>query len=154
MKQILLNSIILIIFLCTEGCKKETLTHMTDFEMKIYNAVNDYRASKSLPDITLQVLMIDDAQNYSGKMADGTVTYGADDIMSSLDILKTNLGGDASGAVVQYSEYENADTVVNRMVSDQVKREVIEQDFNQTAVGTAKDSKGNWYITQIFIHIP
>jgi uncharacterized protein YkwD len=122
--------------------------------MKIYHAVNDYRESKSLPDITLQVLMIDDAQNYSRKMADGTVSYGVDDLMNSLNILKTNLGGDASGAVVQYSEYENADTVVNRMVRDQVKREVLEQDFNQTGVGVAKDNSGNWYVTQIFIHIP
>ena len=140
--------------LFTGSCKKENLTHMTDFEMKIYKKVNEYRGAKSLPDITLQVLMIDDAQNYSGKMADGTVPYGVDDIMNSLNVLKSNLGGDASGAVVQYSEYENADTVVNRMVKDQVKREVLEQDFNQTAVGAVKGNDGKWYVTQIFIHIP
>jgi len=151
----LLNLIACFILLFSGGCNKdENLVHISDFERAIYNAVNKYREKKSLPSITLQYLMIDDAQNYSKKMAAGTVCYGVDDVMNSLNILKTNLGGDACGAVVQFSEIGNADTIVNRMISDPVKREVLEQDFNQTGIGAAKDNSGNWYITQLFIHIP
>ena len=157
--SIFLTWLVFSIIMITGGCKKnETLTHITDFEKKIHTAVNTYRAKKSLPAITLQYLMVDDAQAHSGKMANGTTPYGVnstDQVMVDLNTLKNNLGGDAMGAVVQYSESENADTIVNRMVRDSQKRLVIEGNFNQTGVGSAKDATtGRWYVTQLFIHIP
>jgi uncharacterized protein YkwD len=155
MKPIFQSLIALIIILAASSCKKDkNPTHITDFETKIFNAVNTYRESKLLPKITMQYLMVEDAQIYSKKMADGVASYGVDGIMVILNEIKTNLGGDASGAVVQFSEFENADTVVNRMIRDPVKRQVLEQNFNQTGVGAAKDNSGNWYVTQLFIHIP
>ncbi len=154
MRWIIPALIIFVILISNGGCKKDDLVHLSDFEMKIYNAVNAYRKTQGLPEITLQYLMINDAQNYSKKMADGSVSYGTVDVMSSLNTLKNSLGGDESGAVVQFSEVENADTVVNRMIRDPVKLQVLKQDFNQTAVGSAKDNSGNWYVTQLFIHIP
>ena len=157
--SIFLSVIVLTIIMITGGCKDdETLTHVTDFEKKVHTAVNNYRATKGLSAITLQYLMVDDAQSHSRKMANGTAPYSVnstDVVMVNLNTLKNNLGGDAMGAVVQYSESENADTIVNRMVRDPQKRIVLEGNFNQTGVGSAKETAtGRWYITQLFIHIP
>ena len=147
-----LSSVLLIL---SDGCKKEELTHITDFEMNVHAAVNDYRVFKGLSEITLQYIMVDDAQSYSQKMARGQIDYGVDSIiMQSLNVLKTNLGGDATGAVVQFSEIDNADSIVNRMVRDPIKRQILEQNFNLTGVGSAKDADGHWYVTQLFIHMP
>jgi uncharacterized protein YkwD len=147
------------ILLFISGCNDEdTLTHVTDFEKKIQTAVNTYRATKTLSAITLQFLMVDDAQGNSRKMADGTAPYSAnptDEVMVNLTTLKNNLGGDDCAAVVQFSESENADTIVNRIKRDPLKREVIEGDFNQIGVGSAKQSAtGKWYVTILLIHIP
>ena len=162
MKQItaiFLSMMVFVIFLFTSGCKKDqALTHITDFENKINTAVNNYRATKGLNFIILQYLMVEDAQNHSKKMASGSVPYGVnsmDEVMINLNTLKNNLGGDALGAVVQFSESENADTILNRMVRDPLKRQVLEGNFNQTGVGSAKDAaSGKWYVTQTFINIP
>ena len=162
MKQFIFIFLSLVVFtflLFTGGCKKdESLTHMTDFEYKVYTAVNNYRVSKQLGKITIQFLMVDDAQNHAKKMASGLAPYSTDsgdEIMISLNTLKNNLAGDAIGAVVQFSESENADTIVNRMVRDPLKRQVLEGNFNQTGVGAGKESStGKWYVSQLFIHIP
>lgn len=146
------------LILVTGGCNKdEALTHVTDFEKKIHTAVNTYRATKTLPAITLQFLLVDDAQNNSKKMANGTAPYSVnptDEVMINLNTMKDNLGGDACAAVVQYSESENADTIINRIKRDSTKKQVIEGDFNQIGVGSAKDGTGKWYVTLLLIHIP
>jgi hypothetical protein len=157
--SIFLISIVFSILLFTLGCKDEdTLTHVTDFENKIHKAVNTYRATKTLQAITLQFLMVDDAQNNSRKIANGTAPYSVnptDEVMVNLNTLKVNLGGDTCAAVVQFSESENADTIVNRIKRDRLKREVIEGNFNQIGVGSAKQSAtGKWYVTLLLIHIP
>lgn len=156
---IFLSLMVFAIFLFTGGCKKDGgLTHVTDFEKKIHTAVNNYRISKSLDPIILQFLMVDDAQNHAKKMANGSAPYSVnsgDEVMIKLNTLKNNLGGDAHAAVVEFSESENADTIVNRMVRDPIKRQVLEGNFNQTGVGSAKDAtSGKWYVSQLFIHIP
>src|SRR3989304_1399445 len=132
MKQLITIFLSLVVFtfsFFTGGCKKdENLTHMTDFEYKVYTAVNNYRVSKSLGKITIQFLMVDDAQNHAKKMASGLAPYSTnsgDEVMVNLNTLKNNLNGDAFDAVVQFSESENADTIVNRMVRDPVKRQVL-----------------------------
>jgi len=153
--KLIIRSWLILIIVSIAGCnKEESLTHITDFEMKVHKSMNAYRSTKMLPGINLLLLMVDDAQNYSKKIAAGQVPYGVDDVLTSLNTLKINLGGDASGAVVQFSEKDNADTVINRIIRDPVKREVIEQDLNQVGVGSAKDKNGNWYVTLLFLHIP
>ena len=157
--SIFLITIVFSIFLFTLGCNDEdTLTHVTDFEKKIHTAVNTYRATKTLQAITLQFLMVDDAQNNSRKIANGTAPYSvnpADEVMVNLNTLKVNLGGDTCAAVVQFSESENADSIVNRIKRDPLKRGVIEGNFNQIGVGSAKQSAtGKWYVTLLLIHIP
>jgi uncharacterized protein YkwD len=154
-----LSLVVFAIFLLTGGCKKnESLTHITDFEMKVFTAVNNYRVSKTLEKITIHYPMAGDAQAHSIKMANGSVPYGinsGDEVLINLNTWKTNLNGDASGAVVQYSESENADTILNRMIRDPLKKQVLEGNFNLTGVGSAKDAtSGRWYVTQLFIHIP
>ncbi len=156
---IFLTRMVIPVLIFSWGCKKnETLTHVTDFENKIHVAVNTYRATRPLPAITLQYLMIDDAQANSVKMANGSAPYSAnanDEVMINLNNLMNNLGGDTSAAVVQFSESENADTIVNRIVRDPLKRQIIEGNYNQIAAGAARDANaGRWYVTLLLMHIP
>ena len=155
MARITLALLIFIFAILQNGCKKdESLTHISDLDSKVLAAVNKFRVENGLQSITHQYILADDAKNYSSKMASDEVAYGIDGVLNSLSALQNNLGGDACGAVVQMSEFNNADTIVNRMIRDPLKQQVLKQNFNQTSVGSAKDSEGNWFVTLLFIHIP
>jgi hypothetical protein len=141
------------LLLFASACKKdESFTQVTAFERGINNALNDYRATLGKADMNLQFLLMNDAKEYSAKMANETVAFGIEGITAELENQKVLLAADSSAAWVAYCEYENADSVLNIVLKDPIAKAKIEGYFNQSAVGTAKDVNGYWYITGLMLH--
>jgi hypothetical protein len=139
--------------LIVNACKDdESFTQVTAFEKGISDAVNDYRVTIGKPEMNLQFLLIDDAKAYSLNMANKSVPFGIDGVTSDLENQKVLLGADSSAAWVAYCEYENPDSVLITALKDPESKRKIEGYFNQSAVGTAKDVNGNWYITGLMLH--
>lgn len=147
--------IVTIALLINSTCKKdESFTQVSAFERGIHNAINDHRVSLGKPQMVLQFLLIDDAQLYSIKMANESVAFGTEGVAKDLQTQKTLLAADSSGVWVAYCEYENVDSVMYIVLKNPESKALIEGYFNQSAVGTAKDVNGNFYITNLLLHFP
>jgi hypothetical protein len=145
--------IVAVSLLFINACKKdESYTQVTAFERGINNTLNDYRATIGKAEMKLQFLLMNDAKAYSQKMADETVPFGIEGITAELENQKVLLAADSSAAWVAYCEYEDPDSVLSVVLKDPVAKAKIEGYFNQSAVGTAKDVNGNWYITGLMLH--
>jgi len=143
------------LLIIVSSCKKdEGFTQVSDFERSIHNLVNQHRVSVGKSEMTHTFLLMDDAQEYSAKMANETVAFGTAGIAQALEEQRIDIGGDATGVWVGYTEYEIADTVVNRALRNPDIKTLLESDFNLSAVGTAKDANGNFYITHLLMHKP
>jgi hypothetical protein len=142
-----------LILLIVNACKDdESFTQVSAFEKGINDAVNDYRVTIGKPKMNLQFLLMDDAKAYSLKMANESVPFGIEGVTADLENQKVLLGADSSAAWVAYCEYENPDSVLSIALKDPESKRKIEGYFNQSAVGTAKDVNGNWYITGLMLH--
>ena len=95
---------------------------------------------------------MDDAQIYSAKMANESEAFGIEGVLDDLETQKVLLAADSSAAWVAYCEYENPDSVMSLVLSNPDTKAKIEGYFNQSAVGTAKDALGNYYITGLLLH--
>jgi len=137
----------------TDGCKKdESFAHITAFERDIQSAMNNYRASILKAPFVTQYLLIDNAQIYSAKMANETVPFGIEGVMEDLENQKVLLAADSAAAWVAYCEYEDPDSVMSAVLNNPDSKRKLEGYFNQSAVGTAKDINGNYYITCLMLH--
>jgi hypothetical protein len=156
MKKLYILKVIFIgalILLNVNACKDdESFTQVTAFEKGINDAVNDYRVTIGKAKMNLQFLLMDDAKTYSLKMANESVPFGFEGVMADIENQKVLLGADSSAAWVAYCEYENPDSVLSIVLKDPESKRKIEGYFNQSAVGTAKDVNGNWYITGLMLH--
>lgn len=147
--------VIFVMLYVTGACKKdESYTQVTDFERSIHNAINKHRVSVKKPEMVLCLLMMDNAQQYSAKLANGTQTFGVEGIIPELNDLQTNLGGTASSVWVATCQYENTDSVMNIVLSNAEIKTTIEGNYNQSAVGTVKSTVGTYYITHLLMNIP
>jgi hypothetical protein len=144
-----LTVMLIVISACT---KDESFTQVTAFERGINNALNDYRANMGKGEMKLQFLLMNDAKAYSQKMANETVPFGIEGITAELENQKVLLGADSSASWVAYCQYEDPDSVLNLALKDPVAKAKIEGYFNQSAIGSAKDVNGNWYITGLMLH--
>jgi len=136
------------------SCEKdESFAQVTGFERDIHNAINEHRVSIEKTEMVLQFLMVDDAQLYSTKMANGTIN-GVEQIITDFRTLQTNLGGDASSVWIAECQYENVDSVMHIVLNNAEIKTTIEGNYNQSAVGAVKDSNGIYHITHLLMHIP
>lgn len=137
------------------ACSKDKdFNRISAFEKNIHDAINKHRRSLNKPEMVLQLLLMDNAHDYSAKMANGTQALGVDGIIGELGALATNLTGDAYSAWVATCQYENADSVMSIILKDVEIKAAIEGDFNQSAVGAVENTAGTFYITHLLMHIP
>jgi len=134
--------------------KDESFTQVSAFEKSIHDEINAHRVSIGKDKMVLQFLMMNEAKDYSQKMATGVQDFNTDAILDELNILKTNLEGDAAAVWITTCMYENSDSVLNIALSNAEIKATIEGDFNQSAVGAVKDENGKYYITHLLIRIP
>jgi len=145
-------SLVVVIF---NSCKKdEGFTQVTAFEREILSSINDYRATMGKPAMTETFLMIDDAQGYSKKMADGSAPFLTAGVDPELAALKKAIGADSSGVWVAKCEYEEADSVMKIIKNDPKIVSLLMADFNLSAVGTAQDLEGTYFITNLLLRKP
>ncbi len=137
------------------SCEKDdSFTQVSAFEKSIHDEINAHRVSLGKDKMVLQFLMMNEAKDYSQKMANGVQDLNTDAIKDQLDILKTNLKGDAAAVWVTTCMYENSDSVLSIALSNAEVKAIIEGDYNQSAVGAVKDENGKYYITHLLLRIP
>lgn len=125
----------------------------SDAVQTVHQDVNEYRVSHGLQPLALNPLVSQVAAAHSREMATGKVPFGHDGFEQRVNTLRQSL---SFGKVAENVGYNMgyADPVskaVKGWLHSPEHLENIEGDFNLTGIGIAKNDKGEYYFTQIFL---
>ncbi len=137
------------------SCKKDDNFHsIKPIEREIHLKINDFRTGEGLSSLVEQFLVFEEARGVSNKLANGTYQNGDPKIQDVVNSFMQNLGGTSNGWISLVSNIENADSIVNAMISDPGTREIIKNEYTQSGVGVSQGDDGLFYVCHIFINIP
>jgi uncharacterized protein YkwD len=122
-------------------------------EQAVLTQVNQYRASRKLPPLKMDSRISEQSRLHSQAMASGRVPFSHDGFQQRVQAIARTLPYSRAAENVAF----------NQGYSDPVRQAVqgwlkspghlknIEGSFDTTGVGIAKNAKGEYYLTQIFI---
>jgi uncharacterized protein YkwD len=123
-------------------------------ESRVHRLVNEHRRKTGLAPLAYDARIADVARRHSRDMADGRVPPGHDGFearqrriskMMPLKAIAENVG------VNDYPRSETARAAVSGWLKSRGHRENIEGGYDLTGVGIARDARGAWYFTQLFV---
>lgn len=122
-------------------------------EEKIYQQVNQYRASRNLPPLQLDPRISELCRAHSQAMSEGKVPFSHQGFDQRLKILSQSIPYRSAAENIAYnSGYSDPVTqAVRGWIKSPGHRKNMEGNFNLTGVGIAQNAKGEYYFTQIFI---
>ncbi len=122
-------------------------------EQAVLTQVNQYRASRKLPPLKMDSRISEQSRLHSQAMASGRVPFSHDGFKQRVQAIARSLPYSRAAENVAF----------NQGYSDPVRQAVqgwlkspghlknIEGSFDTTGVGIAKNAKGEYYLTQVFI---
>jgi uncharacterized protein YkwD len=119
----------------------------------VYQKVNAYRVSHHLQPLTLNPLISNLARTHSREMANGEATFGHGGFERRAQILMQKFSYREISENVGYNMgYANpASEVVEGWLHSPEHLKNIKGDFELTGIGVARNKKGKYYFTQIFL---
>ncbi len=125
-------------------------------ETAVFNKINRYRVNHSLRPLDWSAVVAREARRHSVNMVNGTVPFGHEGADQRFDSLKL-----AFPTLTRYGEnvafnqgYKNpAAQAVKGWINSPGHLANIVGDYNLTGVGVARNTKGQYYFTQIFIKV-
>jgi uncharacterized protein YkwD len=119
----------------------------------VHQDVNGYRVSRGLQPLALNPLVGQVATAHSREMATGKVPFGHDGFEQRVKTLKQSLsfGKVAENVGYNMGYADAAGKAVKGWLHSPEHLKNIEGDFNLTGIGVAKNDKGEYYFTQIFL---
>ncbi|OCR00522.1 serine protease [Oscillatoriales cyanobacterium USR001] len=129
------------------------MLNLTDLEKSVHERVNKYRASRNLPPLTLNSSIIEQARIHSQNMANGKVPFSHNGFQQRVDIIGKSITYRSAAENVAYNlGFSDPDrNAVEGWIKSPGHRKNMEGDYNLTGIGIAKNPKGEYYFTQIFI---
>jgi uncharacterized protein YkwD len=126
---------------------------MLTTEQKIHQLINQYRSSINLPILELDEKISQLAREHSDAMANKKIPLGNCGFKER--IRKIALFVPNKAASENVASYEgnlvSEEIVVQFWLKSAKHRKTIQDDYNLTGIGIAKNSDGVYYFTQIFI---
>lgn len=127
---------------------------LSNLERTVYEQVNEFRKSKNLPPLKLNPTIVQQAREHSQAMASGKVPFSHQGFQERVNAIGNAVDYTSAAENVAYNEgYENpAQEAVQGWLKSPGHLKNIVGNFNLTGVGVARNSKGEYYFTQIFIN--
>lgn len=131
----------------------QSTTSLTSIEQTVHTQINDYRTKKGLPKLTLDERISNIARTHSQNMANGTVPFSHNGFSERVKAISTMIPYSSSAENVAYNMgySDPATKAVQGWLNSTGHRQNIEGNYNLTGIGVAKNAKGQYYFTQIFI---
>lgn len=128
-------------------------TSVTSLERSIYQQINQYRQSRNLPSLTLNEAISTQARQHSEAMAQGRVPFSHDGFKQRVEAISNLISyrSAAENVAVNQGYSDPATVAVNGWLKSPGHLKNIQGQFDLTGIGIAKNSKGEYYLTQIFI---
>lgn len=127
-------------------------TGIAALEQSVHQKINAYRASKALPALALNATISNVARIHSQNMASGSVPFGHQGFDARVQTLSRTFTFRGASENVAYNQgYSDPATVaVNGWLRSPGHLNNIVGSFNLTGIGVARNSKGEYFFTQIF----
>lgn len=125
----------------------------TALEQSIYQQINQYRQSLNLPPLKLDPRINEQARAHSQAMANGRVPFSHQGFDQRVQAISRAIPYSEAAENVAYNQgYKNPDRqAVEGWIESNGHRRNIQGNYNLTGIGIAKNAKGEYYFTQIFI---
>ncbi|WP_233258394.1 CAP domain-containing protein [[Phormidium] sp. ETS-05] len=126
---------------------------IADMEQAVHQQVNQYRAQKGLPPLSLNQTISQQCREHSQNMANGSVPFSHNGFDVRVDAIAEEItyGSAAENVAYNYGHPDPVRQAVTGWIGSDGHRKNMEGDFDLTGVGVAKNAKGEYYFTQIFI---
>ncbi|UBF27800.1 CAP domain-containing protein [Kovacikia minuta CCNUW1] len=122
-------------------------------EQAVHNQINQYRVSRGLPPLTLDSQINAQARAHSQAMASGRVPFSHNGFQQRVKTIARTIPYAGAAENVSYSKgYQDPATqAVKGWLKSPGHLKNIVGKYGLTGIGVAQNSKGEVYITQIFI---
>lgn len=122
-------------------------------EQAVLTQVNQYRAGRKLPPLTLDARISEQSRLHSQAMANGRVPFSHDGFKQRVQAIARTLPYSRAAENVAYNQgySDPARQAVQGWLKSPGHLKNIEGSFDMTGIGIAKNAKGEYYFTQVFI---
>jgi uncharacterized protein YkwD len=136
------------------GMPEHPNASVVTLESRTYRLVNDHRRAIGLPPLVHDARIAAVARRHSRNMAEGRVPAGHDGFETRRRAISKKIPLRGIAENVGVNDYPRTDTVraaVSGWLESRGHRENIEGRYDLTGVGIARDARGAYYYTQIFV---
>lgn len=126
---------------------------VASIEQAVHTQVNQYRATRGLPPLSLDSRISNQARTHSQNMASGAVPFSHDGFVARVQAIAAVIAYRAAAENVAYNQgySDPATQAVQGWLRSTGHRTNIEGNYNLTGIGIARNAQGEYYFTQIFI---
>lgn len=132
------------------GLKPQALK-TTDLEKSVFDRINRYRISLGLKKLTLNANISKQARIHSQNMARGKVPFSHQGFEKRVNAIPIRYTSAAENVAYNQGYSDPAAEAVNGWIKSPDHLINIKGNYNMTGIGVATNSKGEVYLTQIFI---
>ncbi|WP_232228469.1 CAP domain-containing protein [Lyngbya sp. PCC 8106] len=131
----------------------QSVSDVDELKQSVHQQVNEYRASQNLPPLKLDPRISEEALKHSEAMASGQVEFSHDGSKQRFQAIGEMIPYRMIAENVGYNMgYANpGKKVVEGWINSEGHRRNMEGNFNLTGIGIARNAKGEYYFTQIFV---
>ncbi|MEG4205344.1 CAP domain-containing protein [Microcoleus sp. Pol7_A1] len=124
---------------------------ITDLEKAVNQQINQYRASKKLPPLSIDPRISQVARIHSENMAKGKVSFSHDGFEGRAKAITIPYQSVAENLAYNFGYSDPVRNAVEGWIKSDGHRKNMEGQFNVTGIGVAKNAKGEYYFTQLFV---
>lgn len=124
---------------------------ITDLEKAVNQQINQYRASKKLPPLSIDPQISQVARIHSENMANGKVSFSHDGFEGRAKAITIPYKSVAENLAYNFGYSDPVRNAVEGWIKSDGHRKNMEGQFNMTGIGVAKNAKGEYYFTQLFV---
>ncbi len=124
---------------------------LAELEKAVNQQINQYRASKKLPPLTVDARISQIARIHSENMASGKVKFSHDGFEGRAKAITVPYQSFAENVAYNMGFSDPVRNAVDGWIKSEGHRKNMEGQFNLTGIGIAKNAKGEYYFTQLFV---
>ncbi|MEG5000322.1 CAP domain-containing protein [Microcoleus sp. B4-D4] len=124
---------------------------LADLEKAVNQQINLYRASKKLPPLSVDARITQQARIHSQNMASAKVKFSHDGFEGRVKAISIPYQSVAENVAYNMGYNDPVRNAVEGWIKSEGHRKNMEGQFNLTGIGIAKNAKGEYYFTQIFV---
>ncbi|TAE01567.1 MAG: CAP domain-containing protein [Oscillatoriales cyanobacterium] len=124
---------------------------IADLEKAANQQINQYRASKKLPPLSVDPRISQQARIHSENMASGKVKFSHDGFDGRAKAIAIPYQSVAENVAYNMGFSDPVRNAVDGWIKSDGHRKNMEGQFNLTGIGIAKNAKGEYYFTQLFV---